>query len=150
MRRSKLFSAWVSSALILLVCGCAQQHVMPKGTGTPEVERLLSELDESAYVRTDRCLSTARYDHVEMVGEKTLLFRGSGDRYRVNELRLRCPMSQHDTLIFELRGSQACEFDTVRPAYLLASRWQKGPACSLGKFQEVNTAQAQLLKEALR
>ena len=133
--------------LFALVAGCAT------GGGEPneQLANVLETFDtDTEYAATERCLSTHRYDSVEVLDDRHLLFRRSpGDEVWLNTLRSRCPgLNRNDTLLFEQTGSQLCNLDTaeVVDRFLF---WQRtGPVCSLGQFHQLTEAQASLLREA--
>ena len=103
--------------------------------GSDEEEARLHALLSANADKGIRCLSVTQYDSVQILGDRTLLFKGRGKKVWANELTSPCPgMHKDDVLIFDLRGSQVCSLDWVtptRPGWLHA-----GPKCSLGEFIE--------------
>lgn len=142
MPRSTLWAA-----VALAAVGCA---------GSPErnaeVADALARVEGSGeYADTERCLSTTRYDSVDILDEQHLLFAGNGpDEVWLNTLRSRCPgLHRNDVLAFEMNGTRLCSLDsaTVVQRFLF---WQRtGPTCTLGEFHELTDAQASLIREAM-
>lgn len=118
----------------------------------PQISAALDELQSREdYARTERCLSTHQYRSVEVLDENHLLFTGtSRDRLWLNKLRSRCPgLRRNDTLAFEVRNNRLCNLDTATVVDHFLFWERTGPTCSLGDFQQLTPAQAELLREAL-
>ena len=124
--------------------------------GTPrytdaEVARIYEVLRASAAAESTRCLSTSRYQSVEVIDDRHLLFKGSGNRGWVNELRNRCPgLRRNDVLLFELNTSQVCQLDTVTTIDRGMWIWRNaGPTCTLGPFRQIDAEQRERIEEVL-
>jgi hypothetical protein len=134
---------------VVALSGCAAGG----GGANEQLQALLAEFDtETDYAATERCLSTFRYDDVEILDDRHLLFEdATGDDVWLNTLRNRCPgLTRNDTLAFELTtGNQLCSLDTVEVIENILFWRRTGPVCTLGEFHQLTEAQAQLLREAM-
>ena len=114
----------------------------------PTVEEILSAEPQEEVVVTTRCIGRRLYRNSWIIDRTTLLFSGRRDQYWVNTLRRPCLRNvfRHQVKNFISRSSMhLCERDEVEfldPGGLV----QTGPRCRLGRFQEISTEQAQLLR----
>ena len=114
----------------------------------PTVEEILDAEPEEVEVATTRCIGRRSYRNARIIDESTLLFSGRRDQYWVNTLRRPClrDVFRRQVMNFISRSSMhICERDEVEfldPGGFI----QTGPRCRLGRFQEISTEQAQLLR----
>lgn len=144
-----------ATAGLLLVAGCAgnpaptpeqQQQV------AEEIETILTQpLADEEYAESVRCLPTSRYNSVEVLDSKHVLFKGTGGRMWLNTLRTRCiGLRRRDVLKFELRNNQACNLDTFVTIDRTGRTWMETSAsCALGNFAPVTEDQVALIKAAV-
>ena len=137
----------IAATGLFILGGCASAPERDE-----QVANALQQLEGAEYAATERCLSTFQYDQVEVLDQQHLLFQSNtGQEVWLNTLRTRCPgLRDDDVLAFEMTGNRLCSLDTatVMERFLF---WQRtGPTCSLGEFQELTEAQAELLREALQ
>ena len=113
-------------------------------------EILTSDLRPEDYVVPVTCLHFGAYTHVELVDGKLLLVRDHDGAW-LNPLRPDCfGLGESETLVFQLRDSRLCEFDTVGTAHRSGEQSQQaGIRCRLGAFYAVSPNQAELLMDGL-
>ncbi len=147
----KLARTIVVGALVVLAAGCATTAPTVNETST-EIDQILSAEYEVPDTKSVKCLSTTLYDHVDVIDDSRLLFRGLGKKAWVNNLRHRCPgLRDDDTLLFEVRNSQACSLDRVSQIDPSFNFWTRiGPSCTLGEFQAVSPDQLAMIDDVLR
>ena len=115
--------------LLLALAGCAANGVSPD-----ERERaaLAEDLAGRAAGAPENCVSALPAQNLTVVDSRTLVLR-SGSTLWVNRLEAECPgLRPLDILIVEMRGSQYCRGDHVRP--LPRGSTIPGPICPLGSF----------------
>ena len=111
-------------------------------------EILANPLDEPAYSNTARCLGTARYRRVEIIGNRALIFHGRRGDAWLNVLPRRCPGLRPDmVLVLEQEGLRLCALD--RFSALSRGGGMATVFCSLGSFEHMTTEQAQVRSDAL-
>lgn len=111
-------------------------------------EILANPLDEPAYSNTARCLGTARYRRVEIIGNRALIFHGRRGDAWLNVLPRRCPGLRSDmVLVLEQEGLRLCALD--RFSALSRGGGMATVFCSLGSFEHMTTEQAQVRSDAL-
>lgn len=117
------------------------------------VEQLLSELpDRESWGASERCLRTWEYRRVEILDNKHLLFYGAHGKVWLNRLRQRCVgLRPSATLRFDLHSGQVCNLDSVTAIEPRLWFWDRvSGTCSLGSFEPLPLAQAELLKDQMR
>jgi len=146
-------------ALVAAVLGgCASSDAVEerkaKEAATQEsVDQILAApLGAEAYAKTERCLSTAQYDSVEILDDRHVLFKGIGKRVWLNELRSRCVgLDPRSTPVIRLRDSQLCDLDTFQGVDSTMGMWTRSSAtCSLGKFTVITPEQAKAIRAAFK
>ena len=116
-----------------------------------DVETILANpLDADAYTERRLCLSTAQYQHIEIVSDQALLFHGRGRRAWLNQISNRCTGLREGMIVtIVLHSTRACEMDrfqgVVRGAYAMST-----PPCRLGPFEPIAEEQIEFLRDALR
>jgi hypothetical protein len=107
-------------------------------------------LRESEYARDERCLFPRAYRSVEILDKRHLLFVGLHENLWLNQLRTDCIGLRKDSLlIFELREETVCDMDSFRSAPRnSAMSGEFGVHCTLGHFEPITAAQADLLRDA--
>ncbi|MGA0838864.1 MAG: DUF6491 family protein [Pseudomonadales bacterium] len=141
-----------------LLAGCASSDAVEErkaqAAATQEsVDQILAApLGAEAYAKTERCLSTAQYDSVEILDDRHVLFKGIGKRVWLNELRSRCiGLDPRSTPVIRLRDSQLCDMDTFQGVDSTMGIWTRSSAtCSLGKFTAITPEQAEALRAAFK
>ena len=116
----------------------------------PSAEEILANpLEDAAYVKNVRCLSTARYRQVDIVDSKVLVFRGRGNRAWINMLLRPCAGLRRDMILtIERRGSRICRRDFFKGVPRLGR--EAGTAtCALGMFYPVAQDNLDALRHAL-
>ena len=144
-------------AVCLLVVGTLgaranQPESMPEQEWPAAVEEILSsESSPEDYPGPIHCLHFGAYTNVEVINGELLLFRDRGDGTWLNPLRQACVgLRESEALVFQLRDSRVCEFDTVGGAHRLSGQFQPaGMRCSLGVFYRVSPTQVKLLENEL-
>ena len=113
-----------------------------------DVETILANpLDEDAYRTSRYCISTRSYDGVEILDENTLLFRGRKNIW-LNRLSGRCRGLTRDMIpTMGVRSGRVCEFDRFRGRSRLG--FPDSMSCTLGRFEQIDEAQAESLRAAL-
>lgn len=149
MKRFRSTAAGALALAVLVMAGCAGNPARNE-----QLDSVLAQFDtDTDYAATERCLSTFRYDSVEVLDDRHLLFKSpQGDKSWLNTLRQRCPgLRPDDTLYFELRDNRVCSLDMVSVVDRAFFFWERmGPTCGLGEFHELTAPQAQLIREAMR
>ena len=109
---------------------------------------LANPLDDTAYVKSARCLSTGKYRRIEIMNNQTLIFHGSRDDAWLNVLPHRCLGLQPDMILsVEQRGMRLCARDRFRGV----SRFQNdvpSMPCSLGDFHHVRSENIGAIRDA--
>jgi hypothetical protein len=82
----------------------------------------------------EKCISTNRIAHTEIVDDRTIVFRMRGrDNYMVNMLPRRCPgLERNKQFLHETRMGRLCETDFI--TVLERSGFGPGFTCRLGYF----------------
>ncbi len=116
-------------------------------------------LPESEYSESKRCVFTNRYDSVEVLDRRHLLFKGRRGAIWLNQLRFDCLGLRRDAvLVFEAHDQSLCNQDSFRSVSrgamiqasdLMTSTDAFGAHCVLGDFEPISGAQAELLRVAL-
>lgn len=85
---------------------------------------------------TEKCISTHRIDHTEIVDGETILFHMVGKKVYVNKLPRRCPgLSFHKAFSYKVSQNRLCNTDIIR----VYQGDYFGAACGLGKFEPYDT-----------
>lgn len=160
---------WLTRAVLLVMLvagGCASKPTLDEGAAErtqahQSVDEILSRpMAAEEYGGTPRrCISKYAYHDFQPLGDAYVLFKGSGDKLWLNELRGRCPGLGHSSaLAFDIRGNQLCELDRFKITdwfdWARYRRWPwdwlDGIPCTLGKFQPVNAEQVDAIRAALK
>lgn len=79
------------------------------------------------------CISADHADDVQIVDDRTILYRPVGKVVWRNDLPHACPsLGPHETLAVELWGSRLCRNDRIRVVH--PGMGLPGPSCALGRF----------------
>jgi hypothetical protein len=98
-----------------------------------------------------RCLSNHEYRSVDVLDDRHVVFRGSGDRLWVNQLRQRCVgLRRNEVLRFELRNSRVCDLDTFQSLDRGLGFARTSGTCTLGTFMPVTEDQLEAIEIAVR
>jgi len=138
---------FVAIALIAgLMAACTSQG-LHKNTGNGD--EYSEALSDAQFTASERCLSGAEYDSVDVISDSRLLFRGIGDKVWVNELKTRCPgLETYDALQLEKQSTSFTnELDTVRGMDRQFFSWFEGPFCTLGKFHGVEKKATEVITD---
>lgn len=112
-------------------------------------EILTGEPKPEDYAVPVTCLHFGAYTHVELIDGKLLLVRNGGEGAWLNPLPPDCfGLRESEVLVFKLRDSRLCEFDTVGGPQSTGER-PAGIRCGLGAFYPVSPMQAELLTDGL-
>lgn len=98
-------------------------------------------------VERENCISRMRYDQIEILDDRRLLFFGRGDDAWVNAFEPRCTgLSRHDAIVLESSvGGQVCDGDPVTGVDRVFWQWQPGRTCLLGAFRKLDEGSARRL-----
>lgn len=112
-----------------------------------DVETILANpLDEDAYRSSTHCISTRRYDAIEIIDENIVLFHGRNETW-LNRLSGRCRGLTRDMIPNILtRGGRICEFDRFHGQS--RSGFPDSLSCTLGRFEKIDEAQVESLRAA--
>ena len=111
---------------------------------------LSQPLAAEEYAVEERCLSTRYYDHVDVLDDQHVLFKGSGDKLWLNKLRNRCVgLRRNDVLQFRMRDSRVCDLDTFEAVSSFMWGIRSG-TCSLGTFTPVTPEQVEAIEVAVK
>ena len=112
-------------------------------------EVLANPLDDDAYANTKRCLSTARYRRIDIVGDRALVFYGRGDDAWLNMLPYRCRGLRSDMMLaIEQSNFRVCALDRFKG--LPRGSTQLGTTvCALGEFERLSHDEVELRRDAL-
>ena len=122
----------------------------PTEDATLSAEQILANpLDESAYAQKRRCLATARYRRIEIVGNMALAFHGRGEDVWLNVLPRRCPGLRKDmVLAIERNSLRTCARDRFR-GMSRGSLDLSTSVCSLGSFEHMTRERLDVMRDAL-
>ena len=112
-----------------------------------DVETILANpLDDDAYRSSSHCISTRRYDAIEIIDESTVLFHGRNEVW-LNRLSGRCRGLTRDMIPnILMRSGRICEFDRFQGQS--RSGFPDSMSCTLGKFEKIDEAQVESLRAA--
>jgi len=111
---------------------------------------LSQPLAAEEYAEEERCLSRHYYDHVDVLDDQHVLFKGSGDKLWLNKLRNRCVgLRSNDILQFRMRDNRVCDLDTFEAVSSFMWGVRSG-TCSLGKFSPVTPEQVEAIEVAVK
>ena len=132
---------FVSTLALLLmpVFGFAQTD----NPGAPSTETSSANQEDSK-----NCVYARDVRDVEIINEQTILFRGSHNRFWVNNLAATCVGARKSMgLVLNQHGSQICAQDRIKATDF--SSYGVATHCRLGKFQPILATQVALLKTEL-
>lgn len=155
-----------AAAAVILAAGCAGTEEARQRTQQKEeqIADILSQpLEADDYVESKRCLAPQEFRDVDILDNQRILFKGRGDQYWLNTLRMRCPDLNRGTVLRVESVSalgQICDMDSFQVGDWFDGPWYRnalwpwygrtGIHCTLGRFQPVTPAQADAIKAALR
>lgn len=114
-----------------------------------DVETILLETPTAEdYGDIDSCLYRRKYDHVEMLDDRHMLFEGR-NRVWLNRLRGSCGIRDDAILVIEQYSTSTCRSDRVT-GHSRGSPSMIHGSCILGDFQEIDPQQAIVLKESIK
>ena len=105
--------------------------------------------DVATFDRTPQsCITVSRIDRTEVIDDRTVIFHMRGrDAYR-NYLPRRCPnLARNNRFMYEVRGSQLCDIDTITVLEQFGTRLDRGFTCQLGQFHPVTREDIEELKQ---
>ena len=112
-------------------------------------EIFANPLDDDAYVRSSRCLSTGKYRRVEIMNNQILIFHGRGENIWLNVLPNRCLGLQPDMILrIEKRGMRLCARDQFRGVPRFQGEADSMP-CTLGDFNPMRPENVAAMRDAL-
>jgi len=143
---------------VLATGGCAGSGATPEqeaaeSAAQETIEQILAApLASEQYAKPERCISTMQYDSMEVLDQRHVLFKGTGDRFWLNELRMQCVGLRRDsTPVIRLRDTQLCDMDTFQAVDDMLGVWNRTSAtCSLGQFTPITREQADGIRQALK
>lgn len=110
------------------------------------------EEDVATFDRTPQsCITVSRIDRTEVIDDRTVIFhmRGRDAAYR-NYLPRRCPnLARNNRFMYEVRGSQLCDIDTITVLEQFGTRLDRGFTCRLGEFHPVTAEDIEELKRVV-
>lgn len=114
-----------------------------------DVETILLETPTAQdYGDIGPCLYRRKYNHVEMLDDRHMLFEGR-NRAWLNRLRGRCGIRADAILVIEQYSASTCRSDRVT-GHTRGSPSMLQGSCILGDFQEIDPQQALVLKESIK
>jgi hypothetical protein len=142
---------WVGVLAALVGCAGAGPTPEQEAAKRETIEDILSQpLAADAYAEEERCLSSRAYNHVDVLDDQHVLFKGSGDKLWLNKLRNRCVgLRSHDILRFKMRDNRVCDLDTFEGVSSFMWNTSSG-ICSLGKFTPVTSEQVEAIELAVK
>ncbi len=155
----RVLKTWgMMSLAVLAVGGCTGAGPTPEQevaqeTAQETIDQILAApLASEQYAKPERCISTMQYDSMEVLDQRHVLFKGSGDRFWLNELRMPCIGLRRDsTPVIRLRDTQLCDMDTFQAVDDMLGVWNRTSAtCSLGQFTPITREQADGIRQALK
>jgi hypothetical protein len=123
-----------------------------------QVEFILDNpLPESDYHASERCINSDSYRKVEVLDSRHLLFHGRRGLVWLNQLRYACAgLGGGGALVFQMRNRSLCDLDGFSAAEFVhgdavnrAGPTALGVRCTLGHFEQITEAQADVLRKAL-
>ncbi len=144
--------ALLLTTFVLAGCASAPEAEQAQQEREEDIATILSEpLDPSEYGESKRCLAGHEYRDFAIIDDRRIVFKGSGNRLWLNELRARCPdLRRADALAFRSHtmSERICELDSFIAADWMGSRSrQPGMRCTLGAFQPISEAQMQAIRD---
>lgn len=107
--------------------------------------------DVATFDRTPQsCITVSRIDRTEVIDDRTVIFHMRGrDAYR-NYLPRRCPnLARNNRFMYEVRGSQLCDIDTITVLEQFGTRLDRGFTCQLGEFHPITAEDIEELKRVV-
>ncbi|HEY6598666.1 MAG TPA: hypothetical protein VIZ30_05115 [Pseudomonadales bacterium] len=125
-----------------------------------QVEFILDNpLPESDYHASERCINSDSYRKVEVLDSRHLLFHGRRGLVWLNQLRYACAgLGNGGALVFQMRNRSLCDLDGFSSAsgeFVRGNQVNRagptapGVRCTLGHFEQITEAQANVLRKAL-
>jgi hypothetical protein len=159
-RSHRLIRAGLLVTLAVVGACASQQEPQERARVKESIDQILSQpLSEEEYVKPRRCISQFAYRDFEPLGDRYLLFKGTGNKLWLNELKGTCPGLHRSTaLAFDLHGSQICELDRFKVSDWFEWahyrrwpwHWLDGVPCTLGKFQPITAEQLEAVRATLK
>ena len=117
-----------------------------------EVQEILNTtLDDDDYGETKRCIWSNRYDKIELIDERRVIFYGGRNRAWLNHWKHgdHCAgkLYSHYRIGVEQRSRQVCEHDRIFFIDMNMGMRRVGPKCVLGKFEPISREQADYIKD---
>lgn len=117
-----------------------------------EVQEILNTtLDDEDYGETKRCIWSNRYDKIEMIDDRRVIFYGGRKRAWLNHWKHgdHCAgkLYSHYRIGVEQRSRQVCEHDRIFFIDMNMGMRRVGPKCVLGKFEPITREQADYIKD---
>lgn len=93
-----------------------------------------------------KCVSVNRIRQTEIIDERTVLFRMSGNRIYRNELAVSCPrLVQEKRFSYDVHVNRLCDTDYITVLEYWGTQLREGPSCGLGMFYPITAEEAELL-----
>ena len=117
-----------------------------------EVQEILNNtLDDDDYGEATRCIWSNRYDKIELIDERRVIFYGGRSRAWLNHWKHgdQCAgkLYSHYRIGVEQRSRQVCEHDQIFFIDMNMGMRRVGPKCVLGKFEPITREQADYIKD---
>lgn len=92
------------------------------------------------------CVWIPRIDRIRIVDDRSFLVYLRGKKIYLNQLSHRCPgMRPGKTFMYRTSLSKLCHYDTITLLDNHGFGFHRGASCGLGKFEEIDQAQAKAL-----
>jgi hypothetical protein len=133
---------------------CASASADPSDFAHPSLDAQIdyildNPLQESEYVKSNRCIGMQTYRSVEVLDARHLLFLGKRGAVWLNRLRSNCVGLEDDSMmIFEAHDQSLCDMDGFRSTPRNAGSIGFGSHCMLGHFEPISESQADVLRDA--
>jgi hypothetical protein len=107
-------------------------------------------LTESEYSPSTRCMVSNSYESIEILDASHLLFVGRRGAIWLNQLRSDCVgLDKDSVLVFHSFGTRVCDMDSFLGAERYGLSTGFAAHCTLGHFEPITQAQADVLRDAL-
>jgi len=117
---------------MLALASCAPVEEPPQGYALADDYQEIRLVGEPV-----ACLTATRIRSSNVHGDGVIDFRVGSETYR-NVLRSGCPsLRRSDAISYDVRDSQLCRGEIVYVLEDFGNGLERGPACSLGEFQQI-------------
>lgn len=149
---------WVCiAAVTLALVGCATVDPAEQEAREQVKQEAIHDILNTPLTSEDyspdvaRCLSTFEYRSVDVLDDQHVVFRGSGDKLWLNQLRHRCIGLRGDEVLrFDMRNNRLCDLDTFESLDRGLGFVRTSGTCTLGTFTPVTPEQLEAIELAVK